>query len=151
MLIAYLLCCSLRKESLPLCTCDVEVWATHSSVAADAHASSGKASVLTETAFLHATQQLDTFLHPVRSFLFLFFFCSFWNIHSKNDACVHLSTWWLLLNTKHFKQFSTKIMIKMKRMILKNTCLCPVFWVIHFCKRDWPKFIDVSKCYTRNI
>lgn len=128
--IAYLLCCSLRKESLPLCTRDVEVWATHSGVAADAHASSGKASVLTETAFLHATQQLDTFPHSsgqVISFLYFCFKHSF-----QSDACVRLSTGWLLLNTEHFKPFSTKKIIRMTRMI-KNTCLSPVLWVIHFC------------------
>ncbi len=51
-----LLCCSLRQESLPLCTCDVEIGATHSCITADAHTGPGKAGVLAETALLNATE-----------------------------------------------------------------------------------------------
>lgn len=52
----HLLCCGLRQETLPLCTGDVEIGATHSCVTADAHAGPGKAGVLTETALLNATE-----------------------------------------------------------------------------------------------
>lgn len=52
----YLLCCSFRQESLSLCTGDMKIGATHPCVTADAHTGPGKAGVLTEAAFLHATE-----------------------------------------------------------------------------------------------
>lgn len=51
----YLFCCSLRQETLPLCTSDVEIGTAHSSIAADAHTRPGKTGVLAETALLNAT------------------------------------------------------------------------------------------------
>lgn len=49
---SHLLGCSLRQEPLPLRARHVEVGATHSRIAADAHPRPGEAAVLTEAALL---------------------------------------------------------------------------------------------------
>lgn len=57
---AYLLCCSFRQESFPLCTGDMEIGATHPSITADTHTGPGEAGVLTETALLNTKNTTKT-------------------------------------------------------------------------------------------
>lgn len=52
----HLFCCSLGQKSFPLCTRDMEIGTTHSSITADAHTSSGKACILTKAALLKAPE-----------------------------------------------------------------------------------------------
>lgn len=116
--LSHLFCCSLRQKSFPLCTCDMEIGTTHSSITADAHTGSGKAGILTKAALLNAPDPRRkaaqaTWTPAIRTCWKNFFWnlicceCLSFTIFSISMSAQHERVWWLQFSHCWRKKFGS--------------------------------------------